>query len=104
MNRSATRKQHNLAREQQREDAVGEQPRGIGAALLAHPRIGRHEGGIERAFGENRAEMVGQPQRDEKSIGDRPRAQHRRQHDVAQKAGDARKQRQAADGEKASDH
>ena len=53
-------------------------------------RIGRNERGVERAFGEDRAEMVRQPQRDEKRIGHRPGAQHRRQHDVAQEAGHAR--------------
>ena len=59
----------------------------------ADARIGRHEGGVERALGEDRAEMVGQPERHEERVGDRPGAEHRRQHDVAQKAGDAREQR-----------
>ena len=98
------REQHDLAREQQREDAVGEQLGRIGAALLADARIGRHEGGVERALGEDRAEMIGQPQRDEEGVGDRAGAEHRRQHDVAREAGEAREQREAADGEDASDH
>ena len=76
VNSKRDRKQHNLARKQHREDAVGEQPRRVGSALLAHPRISRHESGIERAFGKNRAKMIGQPQRDEKSVGHRPRAEH----------------------------
>ena len=62
--------------------------RGIGAALLADARIGRHEGGVEGALGEDRAEMIGQPQRDEEGVGDRPGAEDRRQHDVARKAGE----------------
>ncbi len=80
------------------------QTRRVGTALLADARIGRHEGGVEGALREDRAEMIGQPQRHEERIGDRPGAQHRREHDVARKAGDARQQREAADGEDASDH
>ena len=59
---------------------------GIRPALLADARIGRDEGGVERALGEDRAEMVGQPQGDEKGVGDRPGAKHRRQHDVAEQS------------------
>ena len=59
---------------------------GSTAVLLANARIGRHEGGVERAFGEDRAEMIGQPQRDEERVRDRARAEHRRQHDVAQRS------------------
>ena len=98
------REQHRLHDEQQREDAVGEQLRRVGAGLLADARIGGHEGGVERAFGEDRAEMIGQPQRHEEGVGDRARAEDGRQHDVAHKAGDARQQREAADREDASDH
>ena len=76
----------------------------VGAALLADAGIGRHERRVERAFGEDRAEMIGQPQRHEEGVGDRSGAEHGRQHDVARKAGDAREQREAADGEDASDH
>ena len=75
-----------------------------GAALLADAGIGRHEGGVEGALGEDGAEMVGQPQRDEKRVGHRPGAQHRRQDDVADEAGHARKQRKAADRQNAFDH
>ena len=74
------------------------------AALLADARIGRHERRRERALGEDRAEMIGQPERDEERIRDRPGAEHRRHHDVAQEAGDARQERQAADGQDAVDH
>ena len=75
-----------------------------GSALAADVRIGRHEGGVEGALGEDRAEMIGQPKRDEERVRDRPGAQDRRQHDVARKAGEAREQREAADGEDASEH
>src|SRR5262249_26754369 len=74
------------------------------AALGADAGIGRNEGGVERALGENGAEVIGQPERHEESVGDRPSAENRRQHDVAQKAGQAREQRGAADSEKATDH
>ena len=77
---------------------------GSRTALLADARIGRHEGGVERALGEDRAEMIGQAQRDEKRVGHRAGAEDRRQHHVTEKAGDAREQRKPADGENASDH
>ena len=69
------REQHGLHDDQQREDAVGEQLRGIGAGLLADARIGRHEGGVERTLGEDRAEMIGQPHATKKAsaIGPAPR-------------------------------
>ena len=45
---------------------------GSAPRLLADARIGRHEGGVERALGEDRAEMIGQPQRHEEGVGDGP--------------------------------
>ena len=98
------RDQDQLAGDQEREHAVGEQSSGIGTALLAGVRISRHERGVEGALGEDRAKVVGNPQRDEEGVGDRPGAEHPRQHDVARKAGKAREQREAADGEDASNH
>ena len=98
------REQHDLHRQQQREDAIGEQPRRIRAARAADPRIGRHEGGVERALGEDRAEMVRQPQRHKERVGHRPGAQHGRQHDVAQEAGHARQQRNSTNCQDAIDH
>ena len=98
------REQHDLDRDHHGENAVGEQLRRVRPVLGADARIGRNEGGVERTFGEDRAEMIGQPQRDEEGVGDRAGAEDRRQHDVARESGDARKQREAADGENASDH
>ena len=97
-------KQHHLAGQQQREYAVGEQAGAMRPALRQDARIGRHEGGVEGALGEDRAEMVGQPQGNEERVSDRAGAQDRRQHDVADKAGDARQQRKTADREDAFDH
>src|SRR5665647_1914423 len=76
----------------------------VSSALGANPGIGRHEGGVERAFGENGAEMIRQPQRDEKRVGHRTGAEHRRQYDVTDEAGEPREQREAADREDALDH
>ena len=80
------RQQHDLARQQQRENAVGEQPGALRPALLANAGIGRHEGGIEGALGEDGAEMVGQPQRHEKGVGRGSGAEDRGQHDVARQS------------------
>ena len=104
VNSSANGQQHDLARQQQREDPVGEQPGARWPALLADARIGRHEGGVEGALGENGAEMVGQPEGDKKGVGHRTGAEDRRQHDIADKAGDPRQQRQTADREHAINH
>ena len=96
--------QHQLHGQHQCEDPVGEQLGGFRAAGLADARIGRDKGGIEGALGKDGPEMVGQPQRHEKRIGHRPRAQDGRQHDVAQKAGDTRQQRKTTNGKNALDH
>ena len=95
--------QHHLRGEQQREDAVGEHfCRGF--ALAVNMRIGRHERGVERAFGKDRAEMIGQPQRHEERVRHRTGAEDRREHDVARKTGQPREKRIAADGEDAPKH
>ena len=78
--------------------------RGFRPALRANPRIGRNERGIERAFGEDGAEMVGQPEGDEERVRHRPGADNGGEHDVAHEAGQARKQRIAADGEDLAEH
>ena len=75
-----------------------EDQRGIAALALQLAREQRHEGGGEGAFREQAAEQVGQLERHDERVGDRPRAQHRRQDDVAHEADDAAQQREAADG------
>ena len=95
--------QDHLGGKQQREDAVGEQPRRR-VALAVQMRIGRHEGGVEGALGEDRAKMIGQPQRHEKRIRDGPRAENGGKHDVARESGQPREQRITADSEDASEH
>ena len=98
------RQQHDLRRKQQREDAVAELVGRLLPVLGANPRIGRNEGGIERAFGEDGAEMVRQPEGDEERIGRRPGAKDGGEHDVAHEAGQPRQKRVAADGENLLDH
>ena len=66
--------------------------------------VGRHERRVERAFGKNCPEMIGQPERHEKCVRDRPGAENRGQHDVAREAGQPRKERIAADGEDTTEH
>ena len=96
--------QHHLRQEQQREDAVGEQLRRSFALLTMDMRVSRHERGIERALGENRAEVIGQAEGDEERVRHGACAEDRRQHDVARETGEPRKQRIAANGEDASEH
>ena len=78
------------------------------ADFLALPavdmRIGRHEGGVERALGKDRAKMIGQAQRHEEGVGHGTGAEDRREHDVAREPGQPRKQGIAADREDASEH
>src|SRR5262249_1478571 len=66
--------------------------------------VGGKEGRREGALGEDSAEVVGKPERDEEGVGQRPCAEHRRHHDVAQEAGEARDEREPADRGNASDH
>ena len=71
-------------------------PAALGAALLADARIGRNEGGVKRALGENGPEMVGQAKGDKEGVGRGPGAEDGGQHDIADKAGHPRQQRQPA--------
>ncbi len=57
----------------------------------------RHERLRERALGEQAAQQVGQPERDEERIGRHARAEHARDQHVAHEGEDARNQGQAAD-------
>src|SRR4030088_3516632 len=66
--------------------------------------VGRHECRVERAFANNRPEVIGQPQRHEKHISKRTCAEDCSEHDVAREAGEPRKQRVAADGEDTTEH
>ena len=60
----------------------------VRALLFQHARIGGHEGGVERAFAEDGAEMVGQAERDGEGVGEHARAKDRAHHDVADEARD----------------
>ncbi len=67
------------------------------AAFGQRPRGQRHEGGAEGAFGEQAAEQVGQPLRDEERVGHRSRPEDRRGQDVADEAEDPAHQRIGTD-------
>ena len=75
-----------------------------GFALAVQMRIGRNEGGVEGALGEDGAKMIGQPQRHEKRVRHGAGAENGGEHDVARKSGQPREQRITADGEDASEH
>ena len=90
---------NHLRREQEREceqpeiehnqsggDLVGEQFGGGKPSLLESARVSRNEGGGEGALGEDGAEMIGQPESDEEGVGDRPGAEDRGHHHVADEA------------------
>ena len=98
------RQQHELRDKQQREDTIGEQAgRGL-APFAVDMRIGRHERRVEGALGEDRAKMVGQAQRHEERVRHGTCAEDGREHDVARKSGQPRKERIAADGEDTTEH
>ena len=69
-----------------------------GAVLVANAHRHRHEGGIERAFGEQAPEQVRNLQRREISVRQRARAQHGSDAGIAQEAEQARRQGGGADG------
>ena len=98
------REQHDVDGEQRRGDLVGEAPRRRLAVLLERAGIGRHEGGVEGAFGENGAEMVGQAEGDEEGVGDGAGAENGGHDHVADEAREARDERQPADGGDAPNH
>jgi hypothetical protein len=93
-----------LRQQQKREDAVGEQGGRFLAALAVNMGVGRHERRIEGAFGKDRPEMIGQAKRHEERVRYRACAEDRREHDVAGKARQPRKQGIAADGEDTTEH
>ena len=74
-----------------------EAPRRRIAVRFVDPRVGGHEGGVERALAENGAEVVGQALRHHKGVGDGAGAQHGRHDDIAGEPRDAGDERPAAD-------
>ena len=63
------RQQHEIDGDQRRGDLIGEQFGGGEPGLLQGARIGGNEGRGKCAFGEDGAEMVGQPEGDEEGVG-----------------------------------
>src|SRR5690606_18639906 len=70
---------------------------GVAALGARRPQDG-HEGLRERAFGEQAAQQVGNAERHPESVGQRAGAECARDQDVADQAGNARQQREDADG------
>ena len=87
MNSERQRQQDDLRQQQQREDLVGEVLRARLRPPVSRTReIGRHIGGVEGAFAEDGAEMIGQAQGDDEGVHHQARAQHAAEHDVAHEA------------------
>ena len=76
--------------EQDRQRLLGERLGGRAPVARDHPGEQRHEGGVERALGKQRAEHVGQALGDDERVVHRAGAEKRRQQDVANEAEDAK--------------
>ena len=96
--RPRERQERELAHEQKRADLREKALRRRRATRLEHARVGRHESRVEGAFAEDRAEMIGQPERDIECVGERARAKRRAEHHVAHEPCRARHERQSRDG------
>ena len=101
---SNTTSSDKLDHQQERQHLLREDPRLRPALPDQERREHRDEGGVERPFGEQRPEMVGQPERHEEGIGDRPRPQQCCGQDIPDKAENAAGQGQAADGKDLAEH
>ena len=89
--------------EQAREGILGEAHRGDAPFLCDHAGEEGHEGGAEGAFGEERAEQVGQAQRHEESVAGGAGAERRCGQDFAHEAQHAADHGVAADGRHAAE-
>ena len=92
-----------LHAEHQREHGVDEALRAARLAGLFQPRVGRHEGDVEGALAEDRAEVVRQPEGHDEGVRDRSGAHHGGHHHVPAEARGARDEGPAADREDAAD-
>ena len=88
------------AHEQDGERFLREAPRTFPAFTAKTLREKRHEGRIERAFGEKRPEQVGEAERHEKGVGHPARAHDGGQQHVAGKSEDPADRRQSANRQK----
>jgi len=71
----------------------------LGTLLFQRAGEHRHEGRVERAFGKQPAEQVGEAKGGVEGIGHRTGAEYRRQQRVAHEAKDSGEQGEPADGE-----
>ena len=79
--------QGDLRQDEQREDVAREFVRFLPASRLQHARVGRQIGGVERPLAEDLAELVGQLDRRDIGVVERPAAHERGERHIAQKAG-----------------
>ena len=93
-----------LCAKEQREHAVRKLACRDGTAVGFRLGVARHISGVESAFAEDCAKMVRQAKRIGERFVHHARAKHRRDHDVADEAGDARDERPAADAEDLLQH
>ena len=98
------REQRDLRQNEKREHLARETPGLFGAMSLEHAGIGRQIGRVERPFAENLAELVGKLDRRDIGVIERAAAQERGERDVAQEAGQPRRDRPAADQEDITVH
>jgi len=96
--------QNDLRDEQERIDLAREVFRRFRAFLLKRHGIGRHEGGVKRAFAEDRPETVGKALGDEKGVRNGAGAHDRRLPGARQEACQTREQLEAAHRAEMSDH
>src|SRR5690606_29904737 len=78
-------------------------PRGFLALGLQCPGKHGHEGGVERAFGKEPPEEIGEAERGLEGVGGRADAEHGGDQRVADKAEDAAHQRQPAHRERVAE-
>jgi hypothetical protein len=79
-----------------RGNVIDEQARVVLAAPVLVFREDRHEGLGECPLGEQPSQQVGDPERDEKRVGGKARAECARDHHIANEAENARDERHAA--------
>jgi len=72
--------------------------------LRPDTRISGNEGRVEGALCEDRAKMIWQPERNKECVGNGTRPDHCREHDVAEKTGEAGGESIAAYRENLADH
>ena len=98
------RGRHQQCRADGAEHAAGECRGSNGAIGLAHAQPGRHQGGVQRALGQQPPDDIDQLKRHQERIGHRAGAEQRRDHGIAREAEQPRGQRSRGYREEGADH